>query len=35
MAALEIRRRFFSRKPVGVGLPVEGVHAPDATTPTV
>jgi hypothetical protein len=35
MGALQIRRRFFSRKPVATGLPVEGVHAPDATTPTV
>jgi hypothetical protein len=35
MAALQIRRRFFSRKPVPAGATqVEGIHAPDATTPT-
>ena len=35
MGGLAIRRRFFSRKPVTAGTPVEGVHAPDATTPSV
>jgi hypothetical protein len=35
MGGLEIRRRFFSREPVPVGPPLEGVHAPDATTPGV
>lgn len=35
MAALQVRRRFFSRKPVTAGTPVEAVHAPDATTPGV
>ena len=35
MGALQIRRRFFSRKPVAAGPTVESVHAPDATTPTV
>jgi hypothetical protein len=33
MAALYIRRRFFARKPVDPYLPLEGIHAPDATTP--
>ena len=36
MGALQIRRRFFSRKPVPAdATQVESVHAPDATTPTV
>ena len=33
MAALWIRRRYFSRKPVVIPTPLEGVHAPDATVP--
>lgn len=33
MAALYVRRRFFARKPVAAYTPLEGVHAPDATTP--
>jgi len=34
MAALFVRRRFFARKPVHLAQPpLEGVHAPDATTP--
>jgi hypothetical protein len=33
MAALYIRRRFFARKPVDPYLPLEGIHAPDATSP--
>jgi hypothetical protein len=32
-AALSARRRFFGRKPVPALAPLEGVHAPDATTP--
>jgi len=37
MGAIEVRRRFFSRKPVTGPEPtqVESIHAPDATTPTV
>lgn len=37
MAALEIRRRFFSRGPAATSGPtqVESIHATDATTPTV
>ena len=35
MGALYIRRRFFSRRPFVVGAPLEGVHAPDATLPSV
>jgi len=35
MAALAIRRRYFSRRRAPVGVPLEGVHAPDATTPGV
>jgi hypothetical protein len=33
MAALYVRRRFFSRRPIGVEPPLEGIHAPDATLP--
>jgi hypothetical protein len=33
MAALYVRRRFFSRRPIGAEPPLEGVHAPDATLP--
>ena len=33
MAALYVRRRFFSRKPVLAYTPLEGVHATDATLP--
>jgi hypothetical protein len=33
MGGLYIRRRFFSRKPVGPYQQLEGIHAPDATTP--
>jgi hypothetical protein len=33
LAALTIRRRYFTRKPVQAHAPLEGVHAPDATTP--
>jgi hypothetical protein len=33
MAALWVRRRFFTRQPVPAYTPLEGVHAPDATTP--
>jgi hypothetical protein len=36
MGGLQVRRRFFSRRPLRVEPePLEGVHAPDATTPTV
>jgi hypothetical protein len=37
MGAIEIRRRFFSRKPVLAPEPepLETIHAPDATTPTL
>ena len=35
MGGLELRRRFFSRKPVTVGTQMESIHAPDATTPGV
>ena len=35
MGALYIRRRFFSRRPFVVGAPLEGVHAPDATLPSL
>jgi len=37
MGAIEVRRRFFSLKPVTGPEPtqVESIHAPDATTPTV
>jgi hypothetical protein len=33
MAAIWVRRRFFARKPVPAYGALEGVHAPDATTP--
>jgi hypothetical protein len=33
MAALWIRRRFFARKPVPAHGTLEGIHAPDATSP--
>jgi hypothetical protein len=33
MAALYVRRRFFSRRPIGAEPPLEGIHAPDATLP--
>jgi hypothetical protein len=33
MASLYVRRRFFSRKPVAAYEQLEGIHAPDATTP--
>lgn len=33
MASLWVRSRYFSRKPVVVGVPAEGMHAPDATMP--
>jgi hypothetical protein len=33
MGGLWLRRRFFSRKPVPASTPLEGVHAPDATSP--
>jgi len=35
MGALFVRRRFFSRQPFVEGVPLEGVHAPDATLPSV
>jgi len=35
MAGLYIRKRFFSRQPFVEGVPLEGVHAPDATLPSV
>jgi hypothetical protein len=35
MAGLYVRRRFFARRPVVAGTPMEGVHAPDATMPGV
>ncbi len=35
MGALYIRRRFFSRRPFVDVAPLEGVHAPDATLPSV
>jgi hypothetical protein len=34
-AALYVRRRFFARSPITGVAPLEGVHAPDATTPAV
>lgn len=33
MLFLWVRRRYFGRGPVEVGVPAEGMHAPDATTP--
>lgn len=33
MAFLWVRQRYFGRRPEPAGVPVEGVHAPDATTP--
>jgi hypothetical protein len=33
MLFLWVRRRYFGRRPEEVGVAVEGVHAPDATTP--
>jgi hypothetical protein len=35
MGGLYVRRRFFARKPVPAQVPLEGVHAPDATTPSL
>jgi hypothetical protein len=35
MAGLYAKRRFFTRKPVHGYGPLEGVHAPDATVPTL
>jgi hypothetical protein len=35
MAALYVRRRYFSRQPVPIGGALEGVHAQDATTPSL
>jgi hypothetical protein len=35
MAGLYVRRRFFSRKPMLPLGQLEGVHAPDATTPSL
>jgi hypothetical protein len=34
MGGLYVRRRFFARRPVPEYTAAEGVHAPDATTPT-
>ena len=33
MAALYVRRRFFARKPALAVTPLEGLHAPDTTSP--
>ena len=33
MFGLWVRSRYFSRRPPDVGMPIEGMHAPDATTP--
>jgi hypothetical protein len=35
MAILYVRRRFFSRKPIPPYSQLEGIHAPDATMPTL
>jgi hypothetical protein len=35
LAGLFVRRRFFARKPVPAHAPLEAVHAPDATTPSL
>jgi hypothetical protein len=33
IGGLYVRRRFFARRPVGAGTPLESVHGPDATQP--
>lgn len=33
MAFLWLRRRYFGRRPAVAGVPAEGMHAPDATSP--
>lgn len=35
MALLYIRRRYFTRKPVPASAPLEGIHGPDATPPSL
>ena len=35
MAGLTVRKRYFGRKPAVVETPLEGVHAPDATLPSL
>ena len=35
MAALYVWRRFFARHPIVASTPLEAVHAPDATSPTL
>ena len=35
MGALYVRRRFFARRPLTLETPLEAVHAPDATSPSV
>jgi hypothetical protein len=35
MAGLTVRKRYFARRPAPEAVPLEGVHAPDATLPSL